>query len=199
MDKPYSEACVRNRDPILSLLAPLLEGADSVLEIGSGTGQHAVYFAQAMPHLQWQTADVIENHAGIRAWLADGPDNVHEPLVMDVYEDQPPAAQYDAVYTANTLHIIAEDGGLLLLDHAYRALREGGLLVIYGPFKYDGEYTSESNARFQVWLKQRDLRSGIRDFEAVRAHCESLGFVFVADHDMPANNQLLVFRKAASA
>lgn len=196
MEKPWSEACERNRDPILDVLRLVLADAKSVLEIGSGTGQHAVHFAAALPHLVWQTADLPENHSGIRMWLDQAAlPNLRPPLVLDLNRPQWPAGPVDAVFTANTLHIVSWDSVQRMFEGVARVLRPGGAFCAYGPFNYEGRFTSESNARFDAMLRQRDADSGIRNFEDVCAVASRNGLRFEADHPMPANNRTLVWRK----
>jgi hypothetical protein len=197
LQKPYSESCERNKDPILEILRHAFAEAGSALEIGSGTGQHAVYFGAALPHLTWQTSDLPENHAGIRAWLEEaGLPNVLPPLTLNVGEAQWPIGNVDAVFTANTLHIMSWLEVERLFTGLGSILNPGGPLCIYGPFNYRGTYTSDSNARFDAMLRARDPASGIRDFEEVQKLGLQNGLTFEAEHAMPANNRLLVFRKA---
>lgn len=197
MEKPWSEACERNRDPILDLLRAVLADAKSVLEIGSGAGQHAVYFAAALPHLVWQTADLPPQHAGIKAWIAgSGLANVLAPLALDLTRPDWPAGPVDAVFTANTLHIVSWESVCRMFEGVARVLRPGGRFCAYGPFNYQGRFTSESNARFDAMLRERDPDSGIRNFEDVCAVASRNGLRFEADHPMPANNRTLVWRKA---
>lgn len=195
LEKPYSEACERNKTPIQVILHGVFDVPGHILEIGSGTGQHAVHFGATLPHLTWQTSDLSENHAGIRMWLDEAQlSNVLPPITLDVAGAWPDQ-EFDGIFTANTLHIMPWETGQMLLEGAARILKQRGKLVIYGPFNYGGAYTSESNARFDEWLKNRDPRSGIRDFEAMTA-CASLhGLRLSADHAMPANNRILVFSK----
>lgn len=196
LSKPFSEACERNKGPILDILRRVLADRRRVLEIGSGTGQHAACFAAALPHLVWQASDLPENHPGIRAWLAEAAlDNTPAPLALDVFAPHWPPGLWDAVFTANTLHIIAWEGGERVIRGAAAVLEPGGLLCAYGPFNYGGRYTSESNARFDASLRERDPSSGIRDFEAVNAIAMSAGLALVEDNAMPANNRLLVWRR----
>ena len=194
--KPFSQACENNREPILAILRDAFADRSHVLEIGSGTGQHAVHFAAALPHLTWHTSDLAEHHAGIRLWLAEARlANVTGPVELDVRrEPWPVPAGLDAVFTANTLHIMAIEGVEALFAGLGRHLPAGGCACIYGPFNYGGRYTSDSNARFDDWLHARDPASGIRDFEAVTALAAAAGLVLAADHAMPANNRLLHFR-----
>jgi len=194
--KPFSESSEENRDPILSVLREAFAAVNSVLEIGSGTGQHAVHFAQHLPHLTWQTSDLPEHHPGIQAWLDEALlANVRPPIALDVNDKPWPVAPVDGVFTANTLHIISWPEVTCLLEGVGQVLQPGGVLCIYGPFNYGGQFTSESNARFDAWLKARDPLSGVRDFEAVCETALDHGLVLQQDHTMPVNNRTLVFHK----
>lgn len=195
-DKPYAPACDRNRDPILAVLRAHFAGHSRVLEIGSGTGQHAVHFAAALPWLSWQCADVADNLPGIRLWLDEAAlPNTPPPLALDVRGAWPEAA-YDAVFSANTLHIMGWAEVERFFAGIDRVLASaGGVLAVYGPFNYGGSYTSDSNRDFDAWLKARDPRSAIRDFEAVDALARGIGLEPVADVAMPANNRMLVWRR----
>jgi cyclopropane fatty-acyl-phospholipid synthase-like methyltransferase len=196
MSKPYSESCDRNRDPILSVIKPLLREHQAVLEIGSGTGQHAVYFAGQMPWLTWVASDRQENLDGIRQWLAEaGLANTAGPLLLDVTQAEWATPEIDAVFSANAVHIMHWDEVVSMFDGIGRLLPGGGRLMLYGPFNYHGEYSSDSNARFDDWLKARDPESGIRDFEAVDALAQKAGLVLEQDYEMPANNRILCWRK----
>lgn len=189
---PYSEACERNRGPILAVLARAFAGASRVLEIGSGTGQHAAAFAPALPHLAWQASDVPEHLPGIRAWRESHPaPNLPEPLALDVNVDPWPASAYDAVFSANTAHIMGWAEVERMFARVDAALGAHGRFCLYGPFKYGGAHTAESNARFDASLRARDARMGLRDFEAVDALARRHGLMLVEDHAMPANNRLL--------
>lgn len=193
--KPFSEACERNKEPILGVLREALAGVRTVLEIGSGTGQHAVHFAAHLPHLVWQPSDLPANHPGIRAWLAEASlPNLRAPLALDVYDPQWPIETAEAVFAANIAHIVAWAGVVRLFEGVGRILAPGGVWVLYGPFKYAGEHTSASNARFDAWLRERDPQSGIRDYEALEALARAQGLVLERDHPMPANNRTLVWR-----
>ncbi|MGQ9686553.1 MAG: DUF938 domain-containing protein [Thiobacillaceae bacterium] len=194
-DKPYAPACDRNRDPILAVLREHFADRQQVLEIGSGTGQHAVHFAAALPHLIWQTSDRREQLAGIRLWLdAAALPNTPPPLALDVNGPWP-CQRFDAVFSANTLHILAWAEVERMFAGLAALLDETGKLVIYGPFNYGGRYTSESNARFDQWLKAEDARRGIRDFEAVDALAAGIGLTLLEDRAMPANNRCLVWQR----
>ena len=197
MHKPYSEACERNREPLYAVIAPWLSDRRSVLEIGSGTGQHAVYFAERMPHLTWQTSDRAEHLAGIRLWLAEAAlPNLPAPIELDVMNERWPATA-DAVFSANTAHIMHRHEVRAMFAGVGRLLPERGVFLLYGPFNYDGRHTSASNAQFDAWLKQRDAESGIRDIEEITAYAKAAGMVLQEDNAMPANNRLLVWKRLA--
>ena len=197
-DKPFSESCVQNRDPILAVLREVFADRRRVLEVGSGTGQHAVDFGAALPHLQWRTADVAAHHRGIRLWLDDAAlPNVLAPIELDVNQTAWRRGRYDAVFSANTLHIMGWSEVEQFFAGVGEVLEPGGVLAVYGPFNYDGAFTSESNARFDAWLKSRDPASGVRDFEAVNALAAGQGLSLQRDYAMPANNRTLVWRRAA--
>ncbi len=184
--KPFSEACERNREPILAVLQRVLAHRTKVLEIGSGTGQHAAYFAAALTHLAWQASDVPENLPGIRQWGV-------EPIALDV-SGAWPSIDADAAFTANTCHIMAwpQVEKMLAGVGAIATLRT---FCVYGPFNYGGRFTSDSNARFDAMLRARDPSSGLRDFEAMVALARGHGLALREDNTMPANNRLLVFER----
>jgi cyclopropane fatty-acyl-phospholipid synthase-like methyltransferase len=195
-DKPFAPSCERNREPILQVLAPLLRDARSVLEVGSGTGQHAVHFAAAMPWLTWQTSERAEHLPGIAQWLEDAAlPNTPPSLALDVATGPWPGTRFDAVFTANTLHIMGWPQVQAFFAGVDSVLAPGGTLVAYGPFNLGGAYTSQSNAQFDAWLKARDPASAIRDFEAVDALARGIGLQLMDDHAMPANNRLPVWRR----
>ncbi|MFT5636020.1 MAG: cyclopropane fatty-acyl-phospholipid synthase-like methyltransferase [Cognaticolwellia sp.] len=195
MNKPFSQACENNKTAILLRLVDTFRQSKTVLEVGSGTGQHAVYFAPNMTWLSWQTSDIMLNHQGISQWLKEYPaGNLLHPVELDL--NQPwPIAKVDAIYTANTLHIVSWPLVQAFFSGVTQHLNQQGKLCIYGPFNYQGKYTSESNADFDIWLKERDSQSAIRDIEAIIALAESAGLSLEYDHDMPANNRLLEFSK----
>ena len=195
--KPWSEACERNRGPILEVLREAFAGATQVLEIGSGTGQHAAHFAAALPHLEWQPTDRSEYLAGIAAWCDEAAlPNLREPRVLDVDVAQWPVGACDGLFSANTLHIMGWPSVENFFHGAGRVLQPSGVLAVYGPFRYDGRHTAPSNAQFDAFLRGRDPQSGIRDFEAVNTLAAAADLVFVADHAMPANNRVLLWRRA---
>jgi hypothetical protein len=193
--KPDAPSCLRNRDVILDVLREHFADRRNVLEIGSGTGQHAIYFGAAMPQLIWQTSDRAEHHAGIQAWLDEAAlSNVKPPIDLDV-SGAWPAARYDAFFTANTLHIMSAASVEALFRALPAAMDSSTTLVVYGPFNYRGAFTSDSNRDFDGWLKARDPLSGIRDFEWVDSLAKQAGLQLIEDRAMPANNRGLVWRR----
>lgn len=194
--KPYAESCDQNRDPILAVLREEFTACRTILEIGSGTGQHAVYFARHLPHLDWQTSDCREYHAGILAWLEEaGLPNARPPLALDVRRNAWPTQEFDGVFSANTVHIMGWEEVEALFAGIDRVLAAQGRFCLYGPFNYQGRYTSDSNERFDQWLKARNPRSGIRNFEDLDALAQAAGMRLLRDHAMPANNRILVWEK----
>jgi len=193
--KRFSDACERNREPILAILRRVFADRADVLEIGSGTGQHAAYFAPALPHLAWQPSDVAANLPSIRIWReeAQAP-RLLEPIELDV--DRPfPAVKADAVFSANTCHIMSWPQIEKMFAGVGATLPPAGVFVLYGPFHYGGKATSPSNAEFDAWLRGRDPASGVRDFEDLRDLAAGRGLALEEDNAMPANNRLLVFHK----
>ena len=194
--KPFAESSEQNKAHIYDVLKQHFNNIDSVLEIGSGTGQHAVFFAGQFPQLSWVASDCAEYHAGIAMWLEDaGLDNTRGPLILDVNQSDWPVKQTDAVFSANTVHIMGWTSVENMFAGIGRVLNKEGVFCLYGPFNYDGSFTSDSNARFDQWLKQRDPVSGVRDFEALQGLAEKAGLVFIDDIEMPANNRVLVWKK----
>ena len=193
-DLPFSEACERNKRPIGQALARLLSADARVLEIGAGTGQHAVWFTRSMPGLDWLVTDVPDNLPGLSARIErEGQGRLEPPRALDLSADSWPEGPFDAVYTANTLHIMPFELTAVLFDGARQCLRPGGRLICYGPFHYAGRHTAESNAAFDRSLRERDPAMGIRDAEEVRRMAAERGLVPEADLALPANNRLLVF------
>ncbi len=196
MNKPYSTACDNNREPIFNELQRLLANSLSVLEIGSGTGQHAVHFARGLSHLSWQCSDVNENHHGIIQWLEEAElPNTPPPIALDVNQSDWPEQKFDAVFSANAIHIMSWDSVKSMFKGVARVLEKNGVCILYGPFNYDNKYTSESNARFDVWLKNRDPESGIRNFEDVDLLAQEAQLTLQEDIAMPANNRILCWQK----
>jgi len=210
-DRPYSPSCDRNRDPILAVLRETFADRREALEIGSGTGQHAVHFAAAMPWLRWQCSDAAAYLPGIRAWLEEaGLANTPPPLELQAttapapgFAPPPPlprgadgvARGFDAAFSANTLHIMGWPQVEAFFAGLSTVLADEAVVAVYGPFNYGGRYTSDSNRAFDVWLKERDAASGIRDFEAVDAFAAASGLRLQRDVEMPANNRCLVWRR----
>jgi cyclopropane fatty-acyl-phospholipid synthase-like methyltransferase len=195
-----SEACERNKQPILSVLQRELAHSSHVLEIGSGTGQHAVHFAAHMPSLVWQPTEVADNLPSLAERVRrEGPPNLAAPRELDVRTRPWRVPEADALFSANTLHIMSWSSVQAFFDGVGQILPGGGVLCVYGPFRFAGAYTSESNAAFDRFLKERDPHSGIRDFEALDALARAQQLDFAADHDMPANNRTLIWRRRAGA
>lgn len=192
----HSDACERNQDPILAVLRQEFRACQRVLEIGSGTGQHAVHFATHLPHLRWQPSEMspVPETLGARIRLANLA-NLRAPLALDVRQLPWPATGADAVFSANTLHIMSWESVGDFFRGVGAALTRGGVLCVYGPFRYGGAHTSPSNAEFDAWLGRRDPDSAIRDFEAVDALARTQQLHLVADHAMPANNRTLVWQR----
>lgn len=166
-----------------------------MLEIGSGTGQHAVYFSALYPWLSWQPSDLLEHHAGITAWIDDsGLENVKAPIELDVRTDWP-ESRFDLIFSANTVHIMSSAAVEHLFANMTDCMNEQSVLLLYGPFNYQGNYTSDSNAEFDRWLKQRDANSGIKNFEWLQDIAGESGLKCTEDIDMPANNRILIWRK----
>ncbi|MCB1773190.1 MAG: DUF938 domain-containing protein [Gammaproteobacteria bacterium] len=196
MEKPFAESCAENRGPIFTVLEPRLRHRRRLLEIGSGTGQHAAYFAPLLPNLTWQTSDMPSQHDGINAWIdAAGVGNIMRPLALDVLTDRWPVQRYDAVFSANTAHIMGERAVEAMFDGVGQVLEDGGEFLLYGPFNYHGEFSAPSNASFDQWLRQRDPQMGIRDLDWLRELAEAAAMDLAEDLEMPVNNRTLVWRR----
>ncbi|MBT8121595.1 MAG: DUF938 domain-containing protein [Gammaproteobacteria bacterium] len=194
--KQYSEACDQNRAPILNVIRDVFGSARQVLEIGSGTGQHAIYFGRHLPHLQWQTSDLPASHASINAWINEADlENVHAPLALDVATGPWPDTTYDGIFSANTTHIMSWPMVESLFAGVAPILAPGASFCLYGPFNYNNAYTSQSNESFDAWLKDRDPDSGIRNFQDLETLASTHGLQLSADNEMPANNRLLVWTR----
>jgi len=196
---PFSQACENNKTFILEVLRRHLATPGQVLEIGSGTGQHGVYFAGELPQLSWQATDLATSLADLnrRLRLAGLP-NLPDAIELDVAWPEWPIRSAANVFTANTLHIMSEADVLNFFNGVARCLQNRGLLLVYGPFKYGGAFTTDSNERFDAWLKARNPVSGVRDFETVNSYAIASGMELLEDNAMPANNQLLVWQKLGS-
>lgn len=194
-EKPFSAACERNREPILAVLSQHFADCRQVLEVGSGTGQHAVHFAAALPQLSWQCSDRPEYLEGIRAWLHEAAlPNTPQPLALDVNGTWP-SQTFDALYTANTLHIMGWPEVQRFFAMLPTVLSADAVLVVYGPFNYHGTFSSASNAAFDADLRARSTHRGIRDFEAVDGLAHQAGLQLVGDYALPANNRCVVWRR----
>ena len=194
-DKPFSPAAKQNRDAILPILKTEFKHANKVLEVGSGTGQHAIYFARHMPHLSWQASDKEENITGIKCWIDEaGQNNVPAPIVLDVCKKWPDA-QFDAAFAANVAHIMHWHEIKAMFAGLANALVANASFCLYGPFNVNGEYTSESNREFDQWLKNRDPQSCIRDKGELDELAKIYKFSLHQDWEMPCNNRILCWKK----
>lgn len=197
-DKPFSQSCENNKSPILQIIRKVFVRPVTVWEIGSGTGQHACFFARELPHLTWQPTDRSEYLPGIQRWVADAKlSNLKPPLALDVTHSVWPCTGIEALFSANTLHIMSMAEVAILFERLSVQLNPAARFCVYGPFNYGGHYTSDSNAGFDAWLKTRNPLSGIRDFEWICTLAAAANLQFLQDHAMPANNRLLVFQKIA--
>ncbi|QBQ56552.1 DUF938 domain-containing protein [Nitrosococcus wardiae] len=194
--KNFSQACENNKRPILKRLKTALKDCSEVLEIGSGSGQHAVYFGEHLPHLEWQPTELPSVISVLRHNLrTNSPNNVLIPIELDVRQHPWPIDLTSSIFSANTLHIMPWPSVRQFFKGVGKVLKQDGLLCLYGPFRYGGNYTSDSNAYFDVWLKERDPESGIRNFEDVNFLAQEQGLDLLNDYSMPANNQFLIWRK----
>jgi SAM-dependent methyltransferase len=192
---PYSESCERNKEPILEVLQQLLPSSGKILEIGSGTGQHIVHFAPHFPLLQWQPSDRDEHLQGLTARVGqERSPNIFPPIELDVLEQWPDGV-FDAAYSANTAHIMGWDAVCATFAGLGAHLVPGGLYCLYGPFNQDGRFTADSNREFDRHLRSGDPQMGLRDIEALESLANNNKMVLQKQFPMPANNQILVFRK----
>ncbi|MFK7995081.1 MAG: DUF938 domain-containing protein [Granulosicoccus sp.] len=194
--KPFAPAAERNKQAILSALQKVLRADDTVLEIGSGTGQHACHIAAAMPQLTWQPSDLEDNLAVIRQWVSEsGCNNILPPVPIDLNESDQPAYKASVCFSANTLHIVR----WTLVDNLFKlsaaSLSHGGKLCVYGPFSFGGQHISDSNQQFDRQLRNSDPDSGIRDIEDLQQLALEYGFSDADVFTMPANNHLLVWTR----
>ena len=194
--KQYSSSCVQNQEPILKIIKPLLLEKHTVLEVGSGTGQHAVFFAGQMPHLNWQASDQAQYLSSINAWADEAKLNNTPPAInLDVTQAWP-ALEFDVIFSANTTHIMSWEMVVDFFQGVGESLGENGLFILYGPFNYHQQYTSQSNADFDMWLKNRDPNSAIRHFEALMELAKQAKLTLLKDYEMPANNRILCWKKS---
>lgn len=197
MDLPYSQACENNKHPILTVLKRRLPEAAAIFEIGAGTGQHSVFFAEQLNVLSWQCGDLPQNLPGIRAWQRAYPQiNLLPPIEFDMHEPRWPK-HFNTVYTSNTAHIMPWPLTQKMICETAQSLPDDGWFFLYGPFNYNGRFTSDSNERFDQWLKECNPEQGIRDFEKIAELARNGGLQLIEDNAMPANNRLLVWQKKA--
>ena len=188
--KRFSEACNRNQAPILAVLKEVLPDTGRVLEIGSGTGQHAAYFSRSLPDLAWQPSDLAEALPSIEAWREEsGAPNLNPPMVIDLLGNNDTPSRVDAIVCINTAHIVAWTGVERLFSIAANILEPKGVLYFYGPYRYPDHALEPSNVAFDRWLKEQNSVSGIRDYAAVESLAESNGFILGGDRSMPSNNR----------
>lgn len=197
MEKPYSASCDSNRHPILEVLRKNILPSDRrLLEVGAGTGQHAVYMSPHFPQMEWFPTDLSANLSGMSLWFKEARiHTIQKPTRLDVSKDDFPKLKFDVVFTANTFHIMHWKDCKAFMKLLGHRLREGSRAIFYGPFKYGGEFTSPGNAEFDQILKAQDPLSGIRAFEDVNNNMIKNGFELVEDYDMPANNRILVYQR----
>ncbi|MGR6034330.1 MAG: DUF938 domain-containing protein [Candidatus Nitrosoglobus sp.] len=194
--KNFSQACENNKKPILEILKVVLRDCSDVLEVGSGSGQHAVYFGEHLSHLKWQTTELSTAIGILKDNLSTNlPKNVLMPIELDVNQHPWPIESASSIFSANTLHILAWRDVKQFFKGSGAILKQNGLLCVYGPFRYQGNYTSASNADFDSWLKARNFESGIRDFEDINSLAQEQGLELQNDYSMPANNQLLIWQR----
>lgn len=196
MSRPHSEACERNKEPILGVLRSWFLRPGVVLEIGSGTGQHAVHFAAHLPHLIWTSTDREENLDGIRQWIDEAAlPNLRGPHALDVRQEIWPVREALYAFSANTAHIMSWGEVEAMFAGVSVALEPGGCFCLYGPFNRDGQFTSDSNRAFDESLRARDPQMGIRDDRALQILGKRCELQFAADYSLPARNRLLVWTK----
>ncbi|MAQ99254.1 MAG: methylase [Oceanospirillaceae bacterium] len=194
---PVAEACLRNRRPILDVLGRYVPEDGFVLEVGSGTGQHGAYMTEHLPGVRWRPTEVRSRLADVRLWHqhTNNP-RFLAPLELDVTQDIWPSRDADVVFSANVVHYISWREVECMFRGVQRILKPGGLLILYGPYNYDGQFTSEGNVELDKWLRERNPDSGIKDFEQVMLSARKYDLFLQADEEMPANNRTLVFKKA---
>ena len=196
LNKPFAESCEQNKQSILDVLKKVFIEPGKVLEIGSGTGQHAIFFTEQLSYLQWFPTDIEESLPAIRLWIKDaGHDRIKMPVILDVNIEIWPFRNMDYVFTANTAHIVSWPEVKSMFRGVSQVLKSGGIFCQYGPFNYNGQYTSPSNEGFDQWLKNRDPNSGIRHFEDMVLLAKENNMILYTDFEMPANNRILAWQK----
>lgn len=194
MNKPFSPSADRNKGPILNVLQQELTPGQMVLELGSGTGQHACFFAEALPEITWQPTELEQNIAGIHHWIAEKKlSNILEPLTLDVDAQPWPVSTAQICFTCNTFHIVSMQSVRSIFEGCIAVLNHGGKLCVYGPFSIDGQHTSSGNAQFDQQLRADDLESGIRDLSRLDEIAQQIGYSAYRKIAMPANNFLVVW------
>ena len=192
MNKPYAESSEQNKQVIFDTIQSYIKG--DVLEIGSGTGQHAIYFAGQLPDVRWQTTERAQNLAGVVSWINDsGLKNLPSPIELEALGEWPDY-QYDLIYSANCFHIMSADAVAACIAQTGRCLKPGAVFAVYGPFNYNGDFTSDSNRNFDGFLKARDPQSGIKDFEWIERLASEAGMELLQDVSMPANNRTIIWQ-----
>jgi len=195
MNKPFSQASENNKLPIFDVIKDYFNESKMVLEIGSGTGQHAVYFAEKLAQLYWQTSDQGEYVKGINEWINEYRHyNLGRPLILDVTQKIWPIRECEGVYSANTSHIMSWEMVENMFSGVGQILTPERYFCLYGPFNFNGHFTSSSNEAFDKMLRDRNPESGLRDFEALKELADEKGLIFVNSHQLPANNNLLVWQ-----
>ncbi len=194
--KPFSQACENNKQPILQRISAVFSQPGTILEIGTGTGQHAVHFAQNLPHLTWQPSDHPDNYQLCLPWLTEaGLANINKPLALNVSTPDWDLPSINGVFSSNTAHIMAWPEVDAMFQGVARELQAGEAFCLYGPFNYNNEYTSASNQQFDLYLKKQHPTMGIRDMADLERIGHAGGLRLESDFEMPANNRLLVWRK----
>ena len=194
---PIAEACLRNQHPILDVLSRHIPENAFVLELASGTGQHGAYMTKHMPTIRWRPTEVRERLPDVSSWQAYANEpRFLAPLELDVCQDIWPSRDADVVFSANLVHYVAWSTVECIFRGVQRILKPGGLMIFYGPYNYDGQFTSEGNVQLDAWLRERDPDSGIKDFEQVVLRAREFDLFLQADEEMPANNRTLIFKKA---
>ncbi len=194
--KPFANACEKNKEPILSVLKELFNESGLVLELGSGTGQHAIYFADKLLHLKWAPTDLADKIAGMQMWIDEAAiSRIQQPCILDLLSNDWPINQADYIFTANTIHYVSWKHIEAMFAGVERVLAKGGIFAQYGPFNYAGKFTSESNAKFDAWLKSEDPSRGIKNFEDLENLAKNNGMQLLKDYAMPSNNRVLAWTK----
>jgi cyclopropane fatty-acyl-phospholipid synthase-like methyltransferase len=194
--KPYASSSARNAKAIAGVLSHEFRRCRTVLEIGSGTGQHAVTFARELDHLIWQTSDLEPSHAGIREWIEESKlSNVREPFALDVLKDTVEPIAYDAVYSSNTAHIMSYAAVRRMFEIVGETLAENGVFCLYGPFSCGGKFSTTSNAEFDASLRARNASMGVRDLTELDTLACSNGMRLAKRYAMPANNLTIIWNK----